>query len=126
MVILGEEPIGMGRSKESMKKQTYKYETHLHTGETSVCGRIKGAEAARLYKAAGYDGIIVTDHYNRGYFQRRFAYGSGRKFTWTEKIDKFLSGYRGALEEGKRLGLAVLLGMEIRFNGSRNDYLVYG
>ena len=111
-----------------MRKETlgYKFEMHLHTGETSRCGRISGSKAAELYKAAGYDGIIVTDHYHRGYFEKRFT---GRRFkgmTWAEKIDQFLSGYRGALETGKQLRLNVLLGMEIRFDESNNDYLVYG
>lgn len=111
-----------------MRKGTpgYKYELHLHTGETSTCGRIKGAEVAGLYKAAGYDGIVVTDHYHRGYFEKNFYSRPAKRATWFEKIDKYLSGYRGALEAGKRLGLTVLLGMEIRFDGSSNDYLVYG
>lgn len=111
-----------------MRKDTpgYKYEMHLHTGETSQCGKIKGAEVAGLYKAAGYEGIIVTDHYHRGYFEKNFNSRPAKRATWTEEIDKYLSGYRGALEAGKRLGLTVFLGMEIRFDGSNNDYLVYG
>ena len=79
-----------------------------------------------MYKAAGYDGIVVTDHYHRGYFEKNFYSRQAKQATWSEKIDKYLSGYKGALEAGKRLGLTVLLGMEIRFDGSSNDYLVYG
>lgn len=39
------------------------YETHLHTAEGSACASASGAEQARRYKALGYDGIIVTDHF---------------------------------------------------------------
>jgi predicted metal-dependent phosphoesterase TrpH len=111
-----------------MKKETpgYKLEMHLHTGETSRCGRISGSKVAELYKAAGYEGIVVTDHYHRGYFEKKFTSRRLQEMTWAEKIEQFLSGYRGALETGKLLGLTVLLGMEIRFDESKNDYLVYG
>lgn len=104
----------------SVKLHAYRFDTHVHTGETSLCGRIKGSEVVRLYSHAGYDGVVITDHYGASYF-RRYP-----KLSWEEKIDKFLSGYRGALEEGRRLGFNVLLGMEIKFTESPNEYLVYG
>lgn len=42
----------------------FRYETHLHTAEGSGCASASGAEQARRYKALGYDGIIVTDHFS--------------------------------------------------------------
>ena len=41
----------------------YRYETHLHTSEASACAVFSAVEQVRSYKAAGYDGIIVTDHF---------------------------------------------------------------
>ena len=47
-------------------RRLYKYETHLHTKEASACASSTGAEMARAYQAAGYAGIIVTDHFFNG------------------------------------------------------------
>ena len=44
----------------------YRYETHLHTRQGSACGTSSGAEHARHYLDAGYQGIFVTDHFFRG------------------------------------------------------------
>lgn len=100
--------------------QLYKYDTHVHTAEVSRCGRIDAVRLVELFKGAGYDGIVITDHYYRDFFEQL------DKDTWQEKADVFLAGYRMALEAGRREGLQVLLGMEIRFDNSFNDYLVYG
>lgn len=109
----------MLRSKEKQGEYFY-FDTHVHTRETSCCGKIRGLEVARAYQKAGYHGVVITDHYCRDYF-RRF-----HRISWEEKIERFLSGYRAAKEEGVRVGLIVLLGIELRFDGSNNDYLVYG
>ncbi|WHH59913.1 PHP domain-containing protein [Petroclostridium sp. X23] len=98
----------------------YKYDTHVHTQEVSECGKVKAGETVRLYHEAGYDGIVITDHYYRRYFDRL----EGQ--TWNEKIDFFLSGYNQAKVYGRKLGVDVILGMEIRFEENVNDYLVYG
>ncbi len=99
---------------------SYLYETHLHTSETSQCGKVAAAIAAKIYHDAGYTGIVVTDHYFKGFFDMHpFS-------SWNRKVDLFLAGYRNALAEGQKLGLEVLLGMEIRFTENANDYLVYG
>ncbi|MCX7708675.1 MAG: PHP domain-containing protein [Clostridia bacterium] len=98
----------------------YRFDTHVHTSETSPCGRIDGAMVARLYKHAGYDGIVITDHYCSSVFN------SIKTKNWAEKVDIFLEGYRNAYEEGQRIGLKVILGIELCFDESFNDYLVYG
>jgi predicted metal-dependent phosphoesterase TrpH len=46
--------------------------------------------------------------------------------SWKDKVDAYLSGYRSAREEGQKIGITVLLGMELRFDENYNDYLVYG
>ena len=37
---------------------------HMHTKETSSCGEVPAAEGVRLYKEAGYQGVMITDHYH--------------------------------------------------------------
>jgi hypothetical protein len=100
--------------------QQFKYDMHVHTCEVSNCGRVSAAGVVQLHKNAGYDGVVITDHYYREYFQHL---PEGK---WEEKVDTFLCGYRKALEAGKRENLNVLMGLEIRFEKSLNDYLVYG
>ena len=97
------------------------FETHFHTMEVSSCGRVPAAEGVRRYHAAGYDGIVVTDHYTEGFFGDMPADTS-----WRDKLDQYLTGWRAARDAGGVLGMTVLLGLELRFAGSNNDYLVYG
>jgi predicted metal-dependent phosphoesterase TrpH len=98
----------------------YKYDTHVHTSETSPCGGIEGKKLVQLYKNAGYRGLVITDHYFNQYFD------SLNDGSWEEKIESYLKGYKAALDEGRKLGLNIILGMEIRFEENDNDYLVYG
>ena len=98
----------------------YVYETHCHTDESSRCGKVPGAEAARMYKEAGYAGIVITDHFNSYTFDK-----AGLK-TWEEMIAHHMAGYRAAkaLEDED---FTVLYGLELRFEAENdNDYLVYG
>ena len=46
-----------------------KIDVHVHTSEVSGCGQLPGAEMARLYKQAGYDAIVITDHLIAGTHQ---------------------------------------------------------
>ena len=98
----------------------YKIDTHIHTSEVSSCGKVRAEEMVGLYKDAGYDAVIVTDHYYSGFFET-LENGS-----WEDKIDSYLSGYRAASEAGKKEGLNVLLGIELRFSNHPNDFLLYG
>jgi predicted metal-dependent phosphoesterase TrpH len=98
----------------------YKFDTHVHTSETSPCGRVDAKTLVRLYKKAGYSGVVITDHYYSGFFE-----ALGEK-NWEEKIDLYLRGFNTAAEEGRKEGLKVILGLELRFEENFNDYLVYG
>ena len=101
--------------------KSFRIDLHVHTRESSFCGRTEGRVAAQLYKKAGYDGIVITDHYNRGFF-RKFP----KSLPWSARVDHFLQGYHGAREEGEKIGLTVLLGIELKFIDSPREYLVYG
>lgn len=91
--------------------------------EVSKCGKTPARDIVRLYSELGFDTIFITDHINGATFDR---WGD---IPWEEKIDKFLSGYEIARDEGDKLGVRVLCGAEICFKkpeGCHNDYLVYG
>lgn len=99
-------------------KYKYFYETHMHTCQGSKCGRDTGADMARAFKAAGYDGIIVTDHHFGGNCRPE------RDLPWEEWCTEFFSGYRDAKAEGDKIGLKVFCGWEAGFNAT--EFLVYG
>lgn len=101
-----------------MEEKTYLYETHLHTSEASLCGQVPGAEMAKIYKEAGYDGIVITDH---------FFYGNtavDRSLPWDAWVEAFCKGYENAKAEGDRIGLQVFFGWESGYQGT--EFLVYG
>ena len=99
---------------------SFRMDMHVHTKNVSSCGKVGARDLVSMYKASGYDAVVITDHYYRGYFDGLGDLG------WAAKIDRFLAGYREARDVGQKIGLAVLLGMELRFQDSDNDYLVYG
>jgi len=96
----------------------YKYEVHLHTAQSSKCGVTPAQEYISAFKEAGYDGIIVTDHFFYG------NTGIDRNLPWPEFVEQFCKGYEAAKEEGDRQGFKVFFGWEENFNN--DEYLVYG
>ena len=97
----------------------YKYELHCHTKETSLCGQVPAAEIVKMYKEAGYSGIVITDHYSPMTFK------PSRVWRPQTDMDFYLKGYKEALKYADE-NFTVLLGMEIRYYATANDYLVYG
>ena len=95
-----------------------KVETHLHTAESSPCGKVKAADGIAACKAAGYDAVVVTDHFCDILDDLP---GSPR-----ERADRFLDGYRYAKEAGEKLGVHVLFAVEARLPGGPEDILFYG
>lgn len=96
----------------------YAYETHMHTCQGSKCGHATGAEMAEAYKAAGYTGIIITDH---------FIYGNtkpDRDLPWKEWVNEYCKGYEDAKARGDEIGLDVYFGWEAGYNGT--EFLIYG
>jgi len=97
-------------------------EMHIHTSEVSPCARCTAAEAVRWCVSKGFDGMVVTDHFNEDASKAVMK----ELAPWPLRIDSFLRGYRAAIEAAPP-GFLVLPGMELRFMGqNHNDYLVYG
>lgn len=85
----------------------YKYELHCHTGAVSRCGRVEPEKIVEMYVEAGYNGIVVTDHYSP------MTFPIHRLACPQKAADFYLSGYR-RMQAAAPEGFTVLLGMELR------------
>ncbi len=103
----------------------YKYELHSHTRECDRGATLGGAELVHLYKDAGYDGIVITDHYIERFYTRWFR-DEVEGLTHRQQVFRWQKGYLAAKEAGEELDFAVFAGAEVRFDGHPNDYLIYG
>ena len=96
--------------KDFIADYRYKTEFHAHTYPVSKCADIIAADTVRIYAEKGVDSMVITNHINGA----------------IKSADYYLSDYYKAAEAGAKYGVNVILGVEICFIGSRNDYLVYG
>lgn len=96
----------------------YKYETHLHTYPVSRCAKASVEETVAFYKAEGYDGIFITNHF----IDANINYD--KTAPHEEKIEFFFSDYEKAVQIGKELGIKVFCGVEMSYKGTH--FLVYG
>ena len=96
----------------------FKTDLHVHTMPVSSCAEIDVPTTVAYYKERGYDGIVITNHFNRLSFP-----GHKPREEW---VEYYLNDYRLAKKTGEKCGLHVCLGMEARFPENANDYLVYG
>lgn len=103
----------------------YKYELHAHTHECDRDARLGARELVRAYKDAGYDGIVITDHYIERFYTRWFP-EEVEGLSHRQQVARWLKGYYTAKDEGEKIGFTVLPGAEVRFDNYPNDYLLYG
>ena len=96
----------------------FRLETHLHTSEGSACADLDAVSQVRQYKEAGYDGVIVTDHFVTG------NSAVDRILPWRQQMKDQFEGYRKAAEEGKKIGLKVFCGIEFGYHGT--EFVVIG
>lgn len=106
----------MERFKDIIKEYGAKTELHAHTSPVSKCSCITPQDMARVYGELGCDAVVITNHLN---------------MNWTEgdpsqRAEEYLNDYYETKKLGDASGLSVILGAELCFDGSRNDYLVYG
>ncbi len=103
--------------KQITKEYKYSTELHAHTHPVSSCGDFTAAEVVATYLTTKADTLTITNHLNEHQMVGR---------TIEELAEFYLSDYYKALEAAKGTRLNVALGVEIRFAGTHNDYLVYG
>ncbi len=84
-------------------------ETHMHTSQSSACGMGTPEEMVMAYKNAGYDGIIVTDHFMNG------NSSVDRSLPWEEQIDLYCLAYEKAKKYADEVGFQVYFGYEFNF-----------
>ncbi len=106
----------------------YKLEMHLHTAGNSVCAKVEPQAIAELYAAKGYDGVVVTNHFNRHIYNKYFEGGDKQ-----DKLTRFFKAYREI--EANPYGLDVFFGVEFALRDDHYHYatnmqcaelLVYG
>lgn len=98
----------------------YYYELHMHTSDTSRCGRSPAADMVAAYKQKGFTGVVVTDHL------MNVQSHAEPETDWNRRVEKQLAGYYAALEAGKKLGLTVYCGWELTYQDNAEDYLTLG
>ncbi|MBQ8768081.1 MAG: histidinol-phosphatase [Oscillospiraceae bacterium] len=96
----------------------YYYETHLHTAPASGCARWSAADAVRYFKAAGYAGIFITNHFLDDDIPEL------RALPYAQQIELYFADYEEGLRAGREVGLAVFSGVELSYK--KTDFLIYG
>lgn len=99
-----------------LNEYKFRTELHAHTSPVSRCGKISPEEMVERYSEAGADCVVVTNHLNPDWLAK----------SADTRVEEYLSDYYRAFETGKRFGVHVILGVEVRFCENDNDYLVYG
>jgi len=97
----------------------YLYETHCHCSQCSGCAVSTSREMVRAYAAAGYAGLVLTDH---------FIFGNtcvDRSLPWAERMGIYYGAYLEAREEGETLDFDVIFGIEHQY-GHGKEILIYG
>ena len=97
----------------------YLYETHCHSSQCSACGHCTSRELVRSYHAAGYAGLVLTDH---------FIFGNtcvDRSRPWDEQMMAYYSAFLEAKEEGDKLDFDVIFAIEHAY-GAGKEVLLYG
>lgn len=103
-------------------KESFSYmkiEMHVHTSEGSPCAETDAENIVRAYSEAGYDAIVITNHFDSLLLK---DFGE----TDDERIERYLLGYRKAKAVEARYGIEVMLGVEIRLEPNVEDFLIYG
>jgi histidinol phosphatase-like PHP family hydrolase len=102
--------------EQLIAQHPYKFELHAHSNPASACSEFSPAELVERCKNAGAHGLVLTNH----------AIWWMKETPKEEWCAQYLKDYREAKEAGERMGLQIILGFEIHFSDSSNDYLVFG
>ena len=104
--------------KETLAKTyPYRVELHAHTNPASPCGKATPEELVQLYLDAGFDGVVITNH---------FSHASHGDLSREAFVEKQMADYESACKAAQGTKLKIYLGVEARFDEDNNDYLLYG
>ncbi|MBQ4612631.1 MAG: hypothetical protein IJB26_03670 [Clostridia bacterium] len=95
------------------------YEMHQHTARCSACAAADERKTVRALKAAGFAGMVLTNHFYHGNTAVR------RSQPWEDFVRAFEQAYLIAKKEGDRLDFDVLFGIEEGVGGGK-EVLLYG
>ena len=95
------------------------YEMHQHTAGCSACGVDDPVATVRGLKAAGFAGMVLTNHFIHG------NTGIRRNQPWENFVRPYEEAYLAAKAEGERLDFDVLFGLEEGVGGGK-EVLLYG
>ncbi len=96
----------------------YRYETHCHCSECSACAHSTSAELVRAYHAAGYAGLVLTDHFVLG------NTAVDRTLPWETQMRCYYGAFLEAKAAAQDLDFDVIFGIEHACQGS--EFLCYG
>jgi len=96
----------------------YRYETHMHSLPVSKCAKVGVRESLEFYKAQGYAGVFLTNHFLDGNIS------ISRDLPYEDRLNFYYADFEEAQKIGRELGLSVFDGVEMSYNFS--DFLVYG
>lgn len=99
-----------------------KIDLHVHSSDLSLCGRMSSHETIDRYIKAGFDGFVLTNHFNRDSADHFARHGIPQE----QYCTYYKECYERARAYGAERGFLVLNGYELRFDHSNNDYLIYG
>lgn len=94
------------------------YETHCHSRQCSRCAHSTSSELVQAYHAAGYAGLVLTDHFILG------NTAVDRTLPWDAQMHLYHDAYLQAKAIGDTLDFDVIFGIEHACEGS--EYLCYG
>lgn len=96
----------------------YRIELHAHTSPASSCSEISPEQLVNTYKENGCDAVCITNHFTPS------IHKEGR--SCKDALDFYFGDFERAKEEGDKIGIGVIFGMELRFIENSNDYLIFG
>lgn len=98
---------------------SYILELHAHTKDISLCSTCSAENLARLYTEAGYNGVVLTNHFDP------YTVPHLPAPTWEEKVMTYYAAYE-KLRDAAAGRLDVIFGTELRMKDYYNDYLLIG
>ena len=96
----------------------YIYETHCHSAQGSRCARSTAAELVQSYHAAGYSGLVLTDHFVLG------NTAVDRSLPWETQMRCYYDAYLEGKAAAEALDFDVIFGIEHACDGG--EFLCYG